>query len=46
MGSAGCLVSSWTTWTLNVQEGTLVDAAKHDLVGEPFDHGLSHESKI
>lgn len=32
--------------TVNVQEGTLVDVAKHDLVCEPFDQGLSHESKI
>ena len=32
--------------TVNVQEGTLVDVARHDLVDEPFDHGLSPESKI
>lgn len=32
--------------TVNVQEGTPVDVAKHDLVGEPFDHRLFHESKI
>lgn len=46
MGSVGCPVSSWTMDTVNGSGRDLADVARHDLIDEPFDHGLSHESRF